>query len=185
MKKVLILAAVLLIGGLVSAQEEEKSESKTVAFMQKDGTLLQRETYPLTNIKKFPAECEVLIIKDVVSGSKMGCMRIETSYYIGSGQSSNYIGTLDYDEIDACIQSLQYIMENVLPNPPAVYTEYRYRTRDGLEIGVYWSNGKQWQAYVQPKHYSDRSMKTFDPNMLPELISVMQEAKVTITNNTK
>lgn len=185
MKKVLLFATLLLIGCVAVAQEQEKSESKTVEFMQKDGTLLQRETYPMNSIKGLSAECEVLVIKDVVSGSKMGCLRIETSYYIGSGNSSTYIGTLDFDEIDACIQSLEYIINSVLPSTPEVYTEYRYRTRDGLEVGVYWSSGKKWQAYVQTKQYNSRSMKSFDNALLPDFVAMLQNAKTSITEHTK
>ena len=107
--------------------EVPESKSKAVEFMTADGSFLVKEFYDLQKIKG--VECQVLIMNNVVSGKKMGCLRLETQYR-SQYSSDSYIGTLDSDELDACIQSLEYIKNTLLPSAPSVYTEAEYKTND-------------------------------------------------------
>lgn len=166
-------------------KEEEASSSKTLEFMAKDGSLLVKEFYDLATIKG--VKCQVLIIKDIVANKKIGCLRLETAYYSSySSSPDTYIGTLDSDEIDACIKSLKYLKDNLLSQPADTYTEAGYKSRDKVEIGAFYSVEKQnWSAYVQTKSYTTRSMKFFDANNLDSLASEMEKAKELIAEKTK
>ena len=172
---------------MAAAQEKQdvaqESTSKTLEFMAKDGTLIQREFFQLGKVKG--VECEVLIIKDVVSNKKIGCLRLKTRYS-SSYSSDTYIGTLDYDEIDACVKSINYIIESVTPSTPERYTEIEYRTRDKVEVGAFYQEkSSSWRAYVQTKSYTNKSMEFFAATELSELAAIMNRAKVIIEENTK
>lgn len=161
--------------------KEEKSSSKTLEFMSTDGTFLLKEYIDLGKVKG--VKCEVAIITDVVSGKKMGCMRLETKEV---GSYSTYIGTLDYDELDACVQSINYIIETILPSTPENYTELEYKTRDGVKVGAFYRENtnlrkKQWSAYIYTKGYTSRSAAFFDSENLAELRDKMLKAKEIIS----
>lgn len=187
MKKTLITIVLMCCCLFAFSQEkqvaEQESTSKTIEFMKKDGTLLQREFYPLGKVKG--VDCQVLIITDLISKKKIGCLRLETQYS-SSYNTDTYIGTLDYDEIAACIKSINYINENLLNVTPTTYTEVEYNTRDKVKVGAY-SNEKKgtWSAYVQTKSYTTRSLDFFAANDLQQLVSIMEQAKSLIEEKIK
>ena len=162
---------------------EPESASRTLEFMKKDGTLIQREFYPLGKVKG--VDCEVLIITDIISKKKMGCLRLTTEFP-SSYSTDSYIGTLDYDEIAACIKSIDYINENLIETTPPAYTEIEYKTRDKVEVGAYYSEKKNtWSAYVKTKSYTSKSMEFFAASDLQQLASIMGQAKSIIEEKTK
>lgn len=128
----------------------------------------------------------MLIVTDLLQDVKMGCLRLKTTHYNSYTSSDTYIGTLDYDEIDDCIKSINYIKDHIISSNPNVYTETNYSTRDNIEIGAYYSEDKvTWKAYVQTKDYTSRSMKFFDSDSLPLLLEIMTNAKTMIEEKTK
>ena len=187
MKKVLSLLIIMLCFGFYSfAQEKAKddipeSKSKAIEFLKADGTFLVKEFYDLQKIKG--VECQVLIMTNVVSGTKMGCLRLETQYR-GQYSSDSYIGTLDSDELDACIKSLQYIKDTLLPSAPTVYTEAEYKTNDGVKFGAYYAKDK-WTAFIYTKGYTSRSAEFLGVDNLDSFITEMQQAKILIADKTK
>jgi len=187
MKKYLLLCLLIVsVFNTSFAQAQEKdvipeSKSKAIEFLKADGTFLLKEFYDLQKIKG--VECQVLIMKNVVSGSKLGCLRLETQYR-SQYSSDNYIGTLDADELDACIQSLRYIKDTLLPSVPEVYTEAEYKTNDNVKFGAYFSNNK-WTAFVYTKGYTSRSAVFLDVENIDRFIAVMEQAKALIAEKTK
>lgn len=185
MKKFLSIAALMFaIVFSASAQESKDSEpaskSTTVEFLAKDGTLLQKDFYPLGAVKG--VDCEVLIITDVLDGTKVGCVRLETTYR-SQYSSDTYIGTLDADELDACIQSLNYIKNDVLNTKPDNYVEFTYSTKDGVRIGAFYNQTKAtWTTYVRTKSYTSRSAEYFSSDNLDTLISTLESGKRIIQN---
>ena len=116
---VVTLMCVLLACVPVFAQSQVKEEipeskSKSLEFLKADGTFIVKEFYDLQKVKG--VECQVLIMSNAVSGTKMGCLRLETNYR-SQYSSDSYIGTLDSDELDACIQSLEYIKTHCCIQP--------------------------------------------------------------------
>lgn len=181
MKKILFALVMLLIGGTAFAQEKqnatEELNSKTLEFLEKDGTLIRKEFYPLGKVGI--TEYEVLVITDLISNKKIGCMRLKTSF-VTSYSSNTNIGTIDYDEIEDCIKSINYIHTSITNSKPEMYTEFEYKTRDNVEIGAFYQENKSnWRAYVQTKSVS------FAASELTELASKMTQAKAIIEEKTK
>lgn len=178
---VLLALSVSLMSFAQDKEQENKSESKTLEFMSKGGSLIKKEFFDIGSVKG--VKCQVLIITDLLSDTKMGCLRLETRYSSSSYSSSQtYIGTLDYDEIGDCIASIDYIRENIITSTPPTYTETTYKTRDNIEVGTYYSekSGK-WMAYVYTKNYTSRSAEFFDSSSLLSLSTLMTTAKNMIT----
>ncbi|MDE7166635.1 MAG: hypothetical protein K2O17_06370 [Bacteroidaceae bacterium] len=176
------LMCILLACSPILAQTQAKDEipesrSKSLEFLKVDGTFIVKEFYDLQKVKG--VGCQVLIMTNTVSGIKMGCLRLETNY---RSQYSNdsYIGTLDSDELDACIQSLEYIKNTLLPSNPEVYTEAEYKTIDGVKFGAYFNKGK-WTAFVYTKGYTSRSSEFLGADNIDSFIEVMRQAKQLIT----
>lgn len=177
MKKLFFILAVALLSvpAIAFAEEEAKEEtskSSTVEFLQRDGSLILKEFYPEVNIGG--VKFQVLILTDVVTGKKMGCLRLETKY-VSQYTADTYIGTLDSDELAACIQSLNYIKNTLCPTTPKFYQECEYRSRDRVVLGAYYSERKsKWEIYVQTKSYTTRSLKTISIEDLYKVISTME-----------
>ena len=188
MKKFLLFIA-LVMPLLANAQqtEKEKSSSKTIEFLSRDGSFFKKEFINLPTIggSYNKVECQLLIITDMKSNEKRGCLRLITHYPTSSG-NDDYIGTLDPDELDACVMCLEKIQTDIIPSQPEVYTEAEYKTRDGVTIGSYWNEKKKnWTIYVRTKSYSVRSMSTVDSANLPALIQNLKDAKAQISARTK
>ena len=187
MKKLLVILALMMPLFLNAQEKETKSNSKTLEFLAKDGNVLKKEFYDLPTVGKSynKTENQVLIITDLKSNEKRGCFRIITKYPTSSG-SDSYIGTLDPDELDAAVLSLEKILNEIIPNTAETYTEVEYKTRDGVQIGTYWNEKKnEWTLYVQTKSYSSRSMSTFKSDELTTLVDNLKKAKQMIVDKTK
>ena len=186
MNKVLlfVLAAFVTVAGYAQTKaSEDKSESKTLEFMAQGSSLIKKEFYDLETVKG--VKCQVLIVTNLLQNTKLGCLRLETTY-TGYSTSDTYIGTLDYDEIDDCITSINYIKENILPSVPETYTETAYSTRDKIQVGAYYNEKKlAWTAYVYTKSYTSRSAEFFDSASLTSLVEVMTKAKEMIAEKIK
>lgn len=186
MKRLLSILTVLFIAtGAYAQSHTSESSSKTLQFLEAGGSFMVKEFYDLATVKG--VDCKVLIITDAVSEKKIGCMRLETKDYSSATRSTEtYVGTLDSDELDACIQSLSYMKDSLLPSPRETYTEAEYRTRDKVTIGAYFDTHKQeWTAYVLTKSYTSRSMKFFDAESLELLKEEMVKARDLIASKTK
>ncbi len=187
MKRLLIVLALMMPLFLNAQEKETKSNSKTLEFLEKDGSVLKKEFHKLPSVGKSynKTDNEVLIITDLKSNEKRGCFRITTKYPTSSG-TDDYIGTLDPDELDAAILSLEKILNDIIPNTPEIYTEVEYKTRDGVQIGTYWSDKKnEWILFVKTKSYSSRSMSTFKSDEITTLVDNLKQAKQMIVEKTK
>jgi hypothetical protein len=178
MKKLILLFLIALTTGICNAQNVEKapkSESKAVSFSSRNGSLITKTFYKLDKIGSI--EFEVLLLKDEVVKDKIACLRVKTSSYT---TKDTYIGTLDYDELDACIKALNYIKDNLVTTTPTNYIESEYKSKDGVCFGTYFNDNGKWVIYVQPKSYSSYALKTITVDELGTLISRLKEASTKI-----
>ena len=187
MKKLLLLV-VMLIPVAVCAQEnnEKKSTSMTVEFLSKDGSFYKKEFFDLPRIGNVynRIDCQVLIITDLKSNEKRGCLRLITYDYSSSSPKS-CIGTLDPDELDACIMCFEKIVSDITVVPATTYTEVEYKTRDGVQLGTYWDGDKsEWKTYVETLSYSKHSMAILPKDKVTSLISNLKQAKEVIATKT-
>ena len=189
-RKVNLMLICLSLSTLTFAQsqeQQEKSSSKTVEFLAKDGTFFKKEFYDLPTVGSSysKVDCQVLIITDMKTNEKRGCLRL-TTYYSSSVSNDDYIGTLDPDELDACIICLDKIQTDIATTTPETYTEAEYKTRDGVHIGTYWNDRKkEWVIYVQTKNYTTRSLSQVSSANVPVLIQNLKNAKQMIADKTK
>jgi hypothetical protein len=187
MKKIIIVLALIMPMLLCAQEKEEKSNSKTLEFLSKDGSILKKEFYDLPEVGTSynKTQNQVLIITNMKTNEKMGCLRIITTYPSSSG-NTDYIGTLDPDELDAAVLSMEKILNEILPTTPTTYTEVEYKTRDGVEIGTFWKEKKsEWTIYIKTKSYTSRSMSTYKSDELAKLIKNLKDAKLMISEKTK
>lgn len=186
MKKYLVLLVTLMLSMTSFAQEKAKdfkSESNSVEFMSKNGSFIYKEFFDLPAVKKI--EFQVLVMTDLVDQTKIGCLRLIT-YYKASYGTSTYIGTLDYDEIDACIQCLEKLNTNILPSTPSSYVEVEYKTKDGVKMGAYYNEDKSiWKAYVYTKGYTSDSAEFINTENITKIIENLKQAKSMIDEKTK
>lgn len=186
MKQLLVtLMCICLVATPVLAQTQAKDEipeskSKSLEFLKAAGTFIVKEFYDLEKVKG--VGCQVLIMTNALTDTKIGCLRLETNYR-SQYSSDSYVGTLDADELDACIKSLEYIKNTLLPSNPDVYTEAEYKTSDGVKFGAYYNKGK-WTAFVYTKGYTSRSAEFLGANNIDSFIAVMCQAKVLIAEKT-
>lgn len=155
MKKILLFVLSVMVCAVSFAQTEEKDEvttsaSKTLQFMKKDGSFIKRETIALPNAG--PIKCEVLVLTDILNGSKLACMRLIVERYVSATYGTDtYIGTLDSDEIDAVIQCISHMIDSEFNTTPELYTEIAYKSRDGIQVGAYYSPSDKkakWSPFV-------------------------------------
>lgn len=159
------------------SEKEPESKSKAIEFSKKDGALIKKEFYDVGVVKGI--EFQVLIMTDELSKEKIGALRIKTSRYSSSG-TDEYVGTLDFDEIDACLKSLGYLQSNIISSTPPTYTECGYATKDDVQIGAYSSDKKGWVIYIQTKGYTTRSLAFIDLKDFPSVIESITTAKAKI-----
>lgn len=181
MKKVLFLSLFIFLSISVFAQVEKEagaSKSEAVAFSSRDGALIKKEFYNLGKVKGI--DFSVLVLTDILKNEKIACLRIITTYFSSASRSSDeYIGTLDSDEIDACIKSLIYIKDNLLSIVPTTYTECEYKSKDGVKMGAF-NDSKEfgkWSSYVQTKSYTSRSAVFLKGEDIDSFIVKLTEAK--------
>lgn len=187
MKQFLFLIALLIPVVSYAQESKEKSSSKTIEFLSKDGSFLKKEFFDLPTVGSSynKVDCQLLIITNMKTNDKIGCLRLTTHYPTSSG-NDDYIGTLDPDELDACVMCLEKIQSDIIITTPDTYTEAEYKTRDGVEIGTYYSEKKKnWIIYVKTKGYTSRSMSTVESTNLPVLIQNLKDAKTQIAEKTK
>lgn len=175
---------------VVADDSEKKSASKTVEFLSKDGSFLKKEFYDLPSVGGTynRIDFQVLILTDLKNNEKYGCLRI-TTYYISSimntSANDSYIGTLDSDELDACIVCFEKISSEFTVTSALTYTEVEYKTRDGVKLGTFWNEVKsEWKTYIQTKSYSSHSMSTVPSNKVSFLIGNLKQAKQMIAEKT-
>jgi len=185
MKKIFLLSFLVLsiCLPLFSQEEDKKSESLTVAFMDKYGKLLEENRYEVGKVSGI--KFDVVILKNILDGKKIGSLRITTK-----STPMLYYGYLDYDEIDNCIQALVYFKDKVLPtklDEGSNFKEVLYRTRDYVELGVRietWPN-EDWAPYILTHSYNDDSKEKFRPKDIEKIISIFNNAKDLIAEKLK
>ena len=184
MKKLFILLVLLCSVAVSNAQEKgtEKSQSKAVLFEESIGSLIRKDFYNLPKVRG--VENQVLILTDILTGEKMGCLRMKPKQYSSSNEPC--VGTLDFEELDAAIKSLSYIKENILPTTPDVYSEIVFKSKDGVQLGTYFNEKtKKWVVFIYTNSYTSRSAAYCDETELSEMIEIMKTAKSKIQELTK
>lgn len=174
MKKLLFILIASVISFSAMAQElgREASKSEFLQFINNEGAFFKKEFYHLKKLHNI--EIQVLIYTDMVSNEKNGCLRIRTT---STNSRKDYIGTLDYNELQSCIEKIKYITETVMAAPPKVYTEWEFKTKDRVSIGTFWSERTQeWNFYINPVNAIDGTIAYISKLSVPTIVESFEEA---------
>lgn len=167
----------------VTSEQVKESESSFVKFETRKGSLFLRQFYDLVNLRTkyglfdmltnkeyVSLAVRILVMTDVNTKEQHACVRIK--------EGTRYIGTLDFDELDACVKSLDY-MKGIVLNPTQNYTECIFSTNDKLELGVYCNEGK-WSAFITFGRYLSEPTFHFNLEFLLALYDSLVKARDTI-----
>ena len=186
MKRILFLVVFVVMTVVAFSQTEssqDKSNSKVVDFLEENGTFIKKQFYPFGQIQGLvnKVKFEVVIISDLTKTSnRIGCMRLITrhSAYANYVPSTEYIGTLDFDEIDASLQCLKFVKDSLLQTHPTQYTEVQYRSRDGVVIGFFYEEKEsKWSAFIKTKSHISDSEEFVDSSVIDQLIAIMENCQ--------
>lgn len=203
MKKLFILLVLLCSVAVSNAQEKEtENRSKTTLFEQSIGSLIRNESYALPKVGS--VEMNVQILTDIFTGTKIGCLRMETKFHYDDGVDQFFAGYIDFEELDAAIKSLSYIKETILHTTPDVYTEFSFKSKDGVQLGTYFNEKTQkWVVFIGATPYTSESKVlcygprwgdcgeysgaqiNCDVTQLSRIIEIMKRAKNKIQELTK
>ena len=195
MKKLFILLVLLCSVAVSNAQEKEtENRSKAALFEESKGSLIRKDFYNLPKVGGL--ENNVLILTDIFTGTKIGCLRME--YY--DDYNDLRAGYIDFEELDAAIKSLSYIKETILPTTPDVYSEIVFKSKDGVQLGTYFNEKTQkWVVFIwlrkwadflvevnaEPKCSSRKYALHCDVTQLSKMIENLKRAKSKIQELTK
>jgi hypothetical protein len=146
----------------------EKSSSKIAKIMS---TIDFYKTEYYLSRKIEDVKWNVLIITDLYSGNKHGCIRIDLKPTDNIFRT--YYQYIDLDEIDICVQSLSKMIGTISESTPKIKTELLFKTsdiefmaRDEFEV---------WKLYIRPwHHYTEAKM---NPRAISDIIKYMTQAK--------
>ena len=96
-------------------------------------------------------------LKDLINSRSKSALRFEYEYK-SSYTSDTKIATLDLDEIDGLIKSMNGLKTNVFPSTRDVYTEVTFTSRKGFKAGAYYDVDKaKWVAYMKLEKFDSNS----------------------------
>ncbi len=174
----ILLATIMVLAMTGSIYSQDKvgqiNSTNIEEFAAQDGLLSQKDFLNVGEFKK--CEFQVLIITDLINSSSQTGLRIELSVYTGSSFATR-IAYLDLDEIEALIQSLILIENEVLPSTRENYCEVIYTSRSGFSFGCYWSNNS-WKCFMKLEKYYSDSRVDFKPKKFPQLKEILLNAKL-------
>lgn len=158
--------------------ESEGFKTETIHFSSEDGSFLKKVYYKLEKVAGM--EFEVLVTTDLNTSQKSACLRLKKSSY-----PNTFIGTMNTNEIDAALQSLVYIRDNLSNLKPEQYTEYVYRTIDGVKFCAFYDDFyRKWKGSIQTKPDELDSKSEVKFSDFQKIIDNLNEAKIIINNNT-
>lgn len=178
MKKMIL--AFMLIANVSVAQENVKALSKTDAFSAKTGTLIQRELQKVGSVKVKYGEnmnVEILSVTDLVTKENSKAIRLSALVTTSLSRDTK-AGSLDTDEVEAALKSLNLIKTATATPSPENYTEIKFMSRGELLIGCYSGKpGKEWTLFVKMDRFDSNSYVYIDKDNIDSLIGVLTEAK--------
>ena len=145
----------------------EVTNSSSVDFSNKSGSLIVRTTYPIGKVGRI--EYKVIHWEDVIlrQGSSSLCL-----------SNDDYSGVMEEHEVDACIQSLIYLQEKLVFTTPENYVEGVYNSKDGNRFGAYFQDEK-WNFFGKVK--GARYITPLNNDEVTQTISILKASKAKLS----
>ena len=176
MKKITTLFIGLLLTSLAFGQAKvEKQITQAEQFSATAGTLIEKQFIDIGKVKGI--SIQVMKLKDLNSGTSKTALRFEYEYK-SSYTSDTKIATLDLDEIDGLLKSMNNLKANVFSSTRDVYTEVAFKSRTGFEAGAYYEvDKKKWVAYVKLERFDSNSEVFLKTDDFTEILTLVEQAK--------
>ncbi|MBP2831883.1 hypothetical protein J8281_06750 [Aquimarina sp. U1-2] len=168
-----LLLTLVSIVGIAQDQKIDPKQSNAEIFSAKSGTLIEKQFRKAGKIGL--TELKIIKLTDMISGQSISALRFELEVS-GKYSSDTKIASLDIDEIDALIKSIQVINEDVFNFPPENYTEITFRSRSGFKAGCYWSKD-QWKPYIQIEKHDRKSLVRLSKGDFLTLLELLKQVK--------
>ena len=194
MNKVIVLLLTLFISQSLFSQElqqDYKTASNAGKFIETQGSILKVESYTDYVISSGLISGTVEIIPGMITNIRNGektSYIIVNSYYQDS-HSVIYTSYIDFDEIPACIEALEYIINTETTSIPSNYTRVFFKTRDQLEIGaqiyVTGYNERSWKTSITHMKYVRKPSFEISIKKLPKIVEALKESMALLEEKLK
>jgi hypothetical protein len=176
MKTISTLFIALLMTTLAFSQAKiEKQTTQAEQFSATAGTLIEKQFVDIGKVKGISVQ--VMKLKDLNSGTTKSALRFEYDYK-SSYSSDTKVATLDLDEIDGLLKSMNNLKTNVFPSTRDVYTEVTFRSRTGFEAGSYYDvDKKKWVAYCKLEKFDNNSEVFLNTDDFSAMLVFVEQAK--------
>lgn len=194
MKKAFIIYLTLILSQSLFAQElvqNFQTASNAGKFIETQGSILKVEYYKDTDdaytFSGSPSGAALFIfpgmITDVRSGEKTPFIKVRSTF-----DNIKYESFIDFEEIPACIEALEYIINTETINTPTNYSHVFFITKDGLEIGAigqHYGLQRSWKTsiahtkYVRPPYFENSIKK------LPQIVEALKESMALLEEKLK
>ena len=135
--------------------QQERQRGNAESFSRKSGTLMSKQFLPIGEVKS--VKIQVVQYKDLINENKEQAIRFEYEYYDSYlDQTETKLGSLDKDELEGLIKSINIMRTVVFNSFTEHYTELGFFSRTGFKAGCYSMPG-DWKFYLQLDQYDDRS----------------------------
>ncbi|WP_299444094.1 hypothetical protein [uncultured Aquimarina sp.] len=181
MKRTILFGLAIFICNLIISQDQKKESKQSNAeiFSSKSGTLIEKQYIEIGSIKS--TKLKIAKFTDMISGESAKALRF-TKTVVSSYSNDTKIASLDIDEVDGLIKSLEIIQESVLNTIPDNYTEITFKSRGGFEAGCYYSKRKnKWIVYYQIEKYGSDSIVRMEEKGLADLLELLKLAKTKLS----
>jgi len=156
MKKITSLIIGLLMTSFAFSQEKiEKQTTQAEQFSATSGTLIEKQFIDIGKFKGVTVQ--VIKFKDLNDETSKSALRFEYEYK-SSYSSDTKIATLDLDEIDGLIKSINNLKTAVFSSIREVYTEVTFTSRTGFKAGAYYDVDKaKWVTFIKLEKFDNDS----------------------------
>ena len=170
---IIIILLNLSVCGLYSQTVKDQELSNAEKFSAKAGTLIQKEFVDLGKVAN--AKIQVVYYTDLISSESVSSVRFEYEA-AGSYTTDTKIASLDSDEIEGLIKSIQFMQDKVFVTTPTNYTEVTFISRGGFKAGCYWDSGK-WSPYLKLEQYDSNSFVSIKKEDFTTILGLLEQAK--------
>ena len=180
MKKLFIVSLFAMFCVAAMAQNIQSNfvtESAAGKFEETKGAILKKEKFGTKSFSGFVSTISIspAMITNLRTGEKEPYVIV-----VSTIDKSRYQSVIDYDELPACIEALDYIINSEVNNKPENYVDVFIKTRDALEIGALYDmtlTGTKWQTAITHRKYVSNPTATVSVKNLQEILEELKSAK--------
>lgn len=150
-----------------------ENQSNADKFSKRSGTLISTEFINLGIVGDL--KLVLIVLRDLITNQEEKAIRFEYDYYNGyDDYPDTKIASLDRDELEGLIKSLEMIVSRVFQTVPANYMEVNFISRSGMNAGCYFSKNN-WEFYVKISQHDGNSFVFMNKNYAQSLLNILKQ----------